>query len=159
MVLVVSGCTTVKQVSTDISKNSLTQQEMDIASALEYIQYDNKDCTGNCTFHVSGIFEYFDDCLMVWDSKFYKSLGLDLKQKNSYYPMNFHIKKFGTIYFTKHTDSLDYYFSPVLFNKNKKSLHGQVRNRENLRFSYGINLLRGDMYISYIDGYPDNCWW
>lgn len=159
LLLVISSCTTAKQRSTDVSKKTLTQREMDLSSAIEYIKFDNKDCAGNCTFRVSGLFEYFDNCLMVWDSSYFKSLGLDLNHSSTYNQKNFHIDDFGVIFFTNHRDSLDYYFSPLIYDERNNSLQGQVRNKENIRISYGINILRNKFYISYFEPYPDNCWW
>lgn len=154
------GCNVAKQTSKEMDAKPLRQSEMDFIGALEYIQHDNKDCVGDCTFHVSGVFEYFDNCLMVWDSSYFKSLQLDQNMKKSYYPRNFEIKKFGTIYFTKPVDSLDYYFSPTLYDEVRGSLFGQVRKKNGENYSYNINILRDKLYFSSEYLYPsDNCYW
>ncbi len=157
LLIFLSGCSAVKQTVIENPKAQFTQREMDFIGALEYIQHDNKDCTGDCRFSASGVFEYFDDCLMKFDSSYFKSLGLDLNMKNSYFPNNFEIKKFGTIYFTKPNDSLDYYFSPLIYNNVRGSMLGQVKKKNGNNFTYSMNIVRNKVYFSSKYHYPDNC--
>ncbi len=158
LIVLISSCSIFKEVPKVEASEHLTQREMDLLAAIEYIKYDNKECKGDCKIRVCGVFEYFDNCFMVWDSTYFTSLGLDLNIKNSYNPENFYIPDFGTIFFTSPKDSLDYYFSPLIYDKSRNSMLGQVKNKENIRFTYSINVLQDKMYLSSPDVYPANCW-
>lgn len=135
-----------------------SERELNILSSMEYIKYKQQGCEGSCKIRVSGVYEYFDNCLIQWDSIYFKSIGLDLNKKIQAFPRNYYLENFGTVFFLHPDESLDYYFSPLVFDKNKKSVIGQVRLKDGQKYSFGLNILGNDLFFSYEEPYrSDTC--
>ncbi|MDF1699462.1 MAG: hypothetical protein P1U56_26655 [Saprospiraceae bacterium] len=161
VVVLFYGCTVLKQTPIEKENNKLlTQREMDLAGALEFIKLYNKDCNGDCSFRVSNKFKYIDNCLMKWDSTYFKSLGLNQNIVCSYPEQVFRLENFGNIFFTSDIESVDYFFSPFLHNSKRNLLEGQVLITGKTKVSFSIVILRNELYMSSDYHYPlDSCYW
>jgi len=149
-----AGCTINKQyIYTQSPLSQLSKEELSLLVAIEFIQYDNKDCTVDCNKKVSCTFEYFG-------SKYYYSIGLDYNEKKVLPPNVYYIKRFGKIVFERKTDELDYYFSPVLVDEKSRIITLQVKTGNNKKYIITFNILNNELYVASAFNYPiDNCEW
>lgn len=161
LILGASSCSIHKHdLSEELTISKLSKQELYFLIAMEFVQQDNKGCSGDCKVNISCTFEFFDTCLEAFDSDYYYSIGLDYTEKSVYPLDSYYIKSFGDVIFRKQTDKTDYIFSPVLLDEKTRRVTVQVKNRKNENFIAGFNILNNKLYFSYVYPYPnDNCYW
>jgi len=135
--------------------NGYDELDMNIKAIFVYLQNEKKGCIDTCKIRVNGNFKYFDTCLIETDSVYVTSLGFNSKKEFNFYPKGFIIPDFGKVRFVKKKYS--YSFSPVLYDKKKKVIFGQVKKEDGTKEYYSINVLGNEFYLSYAMEYYYTC--
>lgn len=137
----------------------INMRDMNISAIMEYVRYENKDCRDSCEVLIDGVIDLIDDCHWYGDSLYLKRIGWDTSTYFKVGPKNFVIDDFGTISFgipNKETE-VDYTFSPVVYDRDKASLTGQVLKKDGRKEFIGFNIVNDKIYLSYTLEYVYKC--
>ncbi len=158
LLILFSGCSVKSELrDLDINYKPISERDLHTLFAIKYIEYLNRENIGVVNVKISCLYEYFDNCLEVWDSSFYYKNGLDYSKCINLGLQILNVPGLGKISFINSKRIADYKFSPFIVDLTKSTYHGQVLHKDGTTFSFGIKHLVNEFYITYVSKYEKGC--